>query len=264
MVIDCSPVRWGIAIERYGESIYQTLLSGTVAFINAHLSLSADNVVAVIAANSALKDPLLSISDQSTENPDFTSYTLQKLQDALHISAVSPNDSSATHLSPALAIAFCHINRLKHDYANEGRILIVSLGGEFGVERNNLMNIFFAAHKHDIIVDVANIGKSNPILHQACDVTGGVHIEITEPNCFFQKLLIYCLGSSSVRAVFSKPDNSIVDYRAICHCHGKPVNIGYVCSVCLSVKCQFSPICSVCNTVYKIGALRSRKRRKEE
>lgn len=33
------------------------------------------------------------------------------------------------------------------------------MGGDFASERNSLMNIFFAAHKHEVVVDVANIGK---------------------------------------------------------------------------------------------------------
>lgn len=67
VVIDCNAVRWGSAVESYGEAVYKTILSGTVAFVNAHLSLSAENVAAVMAASSPFKNPLLTISDQATE-----------------------------------------------------------------------------------------------------------------------------------------------------------------------------------------------------
>lgn len=38
-----------------------------------------------------------------------------------------------------------------------------------------------------------------------------------------------------------------VDFRAACFCHRQLIDIGYVCSVCLSVFCSFTPICSTCD-----------------
>ena len=43
-----------------------------------------------------------------------------------------------------------------------------------------------------------------------------------------------------------------VDYRAACFCHRELVDVGFVCSVCLSVFCKFSPICSTCEAVFKV------------
>lgn len=40
-----------------------------------------------------------------------------------------------------------------------------------------------------------------------------------------------------------------VDYRASCACHHELVSSGWVCSVCLSVLCQFMPICKACGYV---------------
>ncbi|XP_073737370.1 general transcription factor IIH subunit 3 isoform X5 [Callorhinus ursinus] len=44
-----------------------------------------------------------------------------------------------------------------------------------------------------------------------------------------------------------------VDYRAACFCHRNLIEIGYVCSVCLSIFCNFSPICTTCETAFKIS-----------
>jgi hypothetical protein len=43
------------------------------------------------------------------------------------------------------------------------------------------------------------------------------------------------------------PPKTQVDFRAACFCHRKLIDVGYVCSVCLSVFCSFTPICSTCN-----------------
>jgi hypothetical protein len=40
---------------------------------------------------------------------------------------------------------------------------------------------------------------------------------------------------------------SQVDFRAACFCHRQLIDIGFVCSVCLSVFCSFTPICTTCD-----------------
>lgn len=51
------------------------------------------------------------------------------------------------------------IFRYKNEVNNgEGRILVMNIGSDLLGEHNILMNIFFAAHKNNILIDVANIG----------------------------------------------------------------------------------------------------------
>ncbi|TKR78022.1 hypothetical protein L596_018896 [Steinernema carpocapsae] len=75
---------------------------------------------------------------------------------------------------------------------------------------------------------------------------------------------------ASQRMNFNKPELSEVDYSALCHCHGENVTIGWVCTTCLAVQCQFSPICPVCKSVYRLKVapprklLRPKKRRANE
>ena len=35
--------------------------------------------------------------------------------------------------------------------------------------------------------------------------------------------------------------------RAACFCHRQLVDVGYVCSVCLSIFCKFNPVCTTCH-----------------
>ena len=54
---------------------------------------------------------------------------------------------------------------------------------------------------------------------------------------------IYLPPPTLRRTAFSSPPQDAVDYRAVCFCHGEVVDIGFVCSVCLSSKSStFLPV----------------------
>lgn len=111
---------------------------------------------------------------------------------------------------------------------------------------------------------------------QACDITGGIYLKVPHMPSLLQYLLVSHLKNTSVFSVcqmwntahftdeivqeyqFTKyfslsmqwvflPDQEQrsqlvlpppvhVDYRAACFCHRNLIEIGYVCSVCLSSK----------------------------
>ena len=45
------------------------------------------------------------------------------------------------------------------------------------------------------------------------------------------------LPDPTIRSKLTLPPRAQVDYRAACFCHRQLIDIGYVCSVCLSSKC---------------------------
>ena len=47
------------------------------------------------------------------------------------------------------------------------------------------------------------------------------------------------LPDPSIRSKLTLPPRAQVDYRAACFCHRQLIDIGYVCSVCLSSKCFY-------------------------
>lgn len=59
------------------------------------------------------------------------------------------------------------------------------------------------------------------------------------------------LPDEQTRQMLVYPPKTDVDYRAACFCHHKLIDVGYVCSVCLSVFCGFTPICSTCNCNFR-------------
>lgn len=48
------------------------------------------------------------------------------------------------------------------------------------------------------------------------------------------------LSSASLRDLIELPSQGKVDFRASCFCHKDVVDVGYVCSVCLSSMCRLS------------------------
>jgi len=47
------------------------------------------------------------------------------------------------------------------------------------------------------------------------------------------------LPDKKIRARMTMPTNVKVDYRAACFCHRNLIDVGYVCSVCLSSRWHF-------------------------
>ncbi|XP_073532280.1 general transcription factor IIH subunit 3 isoform X1 [Phyllobates terribilis] len=87
----------------------------------------------------------------------------------------------------------------------------------------------------------------------ACDITGGLYLKIPQVNSLLQYLLWVFLPDPDQRSQLNLPPPVHVDYRAACFCHRNLIEIGYVCSVCLSIFCNFSPICTTCETAFKIS-----------
>uniref|UniRef100_A0A0R3RG88 General transcription factor IIH subunit 3 n=1 Tax=Elaeophora elaphi TaxID=1147741 RepID=A0A0R3RG88_9BILA len=254
IVVDCDARHWGELAEKENNvKVISTLIHSITSYITTHMSLSASNRVVVIGVDEALSELTIYSTNTSTDI-DMTLSVKTALRNALKKSASSTSVSESAVFAPAIATAICHIFRYKNEVDNgDGHILIINIGSDLLGEHNILMNIFFAAHKHNILIDVANIGETSPILQQASDITGGTYFNLKKPKQLLEYTTCFTLGRASVRSAFLSPSSSTsVDYRASCHCHGAPVSIGWVCSVCLSVQCHFSPICPACKSVHII------------
>lgn len=167
-------------------------------------------------------------------------------------------------LSGALCMALSYINRLSLDAASSGvahpavptsrsRILVISASSDTATQYMNYMNVFFSAQKMSVKIDSCMIEKDSGLLQQGADITGGMYHKVTSKHfkSLLQFLLWIFLPDPDLRSGLSLPSTQRVDYRAACFCHRQLIDIGYVCSVCLSIFCKFSPICTTCHTVFK-------------
>lgn len=108
-------------------------------------------------------------------------------------------------------------------------------------------------------------GSDSSVL-QACDITGGLYLKVPQMPSLLQYLLWVFLPDQDQRSQLILPPPIHVDYRAACFCHRSLIEIGYVCSVCLSIFCNFSPICTTCETAFKISlppVLKAKKKKQK-
>lgn len=153
------------------------------------------------------------------------------------------------------------INRAKK--SNElaqlsGRILLLTPAADLSAQHVPMINCIFAAQKKGVRIDVCQLNKGqSSLLEQCCHLTAGLHQTVVDPKQAAVTLLAFFGASTAVRNVLVVPKQDQVSMQATCFCHGSPVEIGFVCSVCLSVFCKFSPVCGTCRTKFEFSAPRS-------
>ncbi len=269
------------------SSLYYQWLDSLLSFANSHLLMSSLNKLTIIATNCFEKKILYPISKSinglnnvSNEGQyELFSQVLktvkinlkQMSEKAKELSQTSTYSSSPL-MSGAIAMALCVIQRFKDNYKSS-RIVIISCSSDesnsFGSQYMNFMNSFFTAQKLGVVIDACIVCDDNymtgsaSLLQQACDLTDGYYLKVPNVSSFLQYLIWCLLPDSETRAKLVLPQKKRVSHSAACFCHRNLIDIGFVCSVCLSIFCSFSPICSTCHTIFKLGPLPITKPKKK-
>jgi len=119
-----------------------------------------------------------------------------------------------------------------------------------------IMNAIFAAQKLKVKIDVCKVyGEDTVFLQQAAHLTGGSYVSPSRRDALLQYLAMCFLAPGAIRNILALPMQERVDLRAACFCHKDIVDIGYVCSVCLSIFCAPKPVCTTCRTKFPIKTL---------
>lgn len=217
--------------------------------------------------------------------------------------------TSATMMAGALTLALSHINRRSIAWAEahggdtsttdagagggtgtsgagggdgsssegagglQSRILIVSVSGSSDSAHQYIpiMNGIFACQRLHIPIDVCKLSGDAVFLQQASDATRGAYMALREPRGLLQYLMMAFLPDQRSRRHLVLPSRVDVDFRAACFCHRKVVDIGFVCSICLSIFCEppENGDCLTCGTHLEMGdygakpALIVRKKKKK-
>ncbi|CAG7659352.1 unnamed protein product [Allacma fusca] len=158
-------------------------------------------------------------------------------------------------LASALSRALCYINRKEKELQSgeklDSRILVISGSSESSAQYMAFMNAFFTAQKQGVTIDACVLGPYATLLGQGADLTGGIYLKPPQIPGLLQYLMWIFLPDVSMRKKLALPPQEPVDYRAACFCHRHLIEQGFVCSVCLSIFCKFSPICTTCHAVFK-------------
>ncbi|XP_051923801.1 general transcription factor IIH subunit 3 isoform X2 [Hippocampus zosterae] len=272
IVVDVNPIWWGQQAQREPEFTLSKCMDAVMVMANSHVAMSRNNKLAVIASHcqdSHFLYPSQSHPDGNGTPDDACSsgdgkYELLSIANGIIADRIRnlmsnievTGGSTDTLLAGSLAKALCYINRVSKELEVgqevKSRILVIKAADDCALQYMNFMNVIFAAQKQSILIDACVLESDSGLLQQACDITGGLYLKIPQKAAMAQYLLWVFLPDGEQRSQLLLPPPAHVDYRAACFCHRNLIQIGYVCSVCLSIFCNFSPICTTCETAFKI------------
>ncbi|KZT70986.1 transcription factor Tfb4 [Daedalea quercina L-15889] len=281
VVVDLSPTHWYLSSTRTQHNArplsLKSFLSHLLVFLNSHIACKDENTLAVFGVLPGRSIMLYSSTSESSGNPldkaDANTYRPFKVLDATvmrtiaeHVENLGPSDLEIPgELVGALTKSLCHINRItttSSAHANgqtasiDPRILILSVSPDQSLSYIPIMNSIFSAQKLRVTIDVCKVyGSESVFLQQAAHLTGGSYLHIDRADALLQYLTMSFLPPPGIRQLLSVPTQDKIDFRAACFCHKRIVDIGFVCSVCLSIFCQPVPVCSTCRTKFPIKTL---------
>ncbi|KAK7588237.1 hypothetical protein V9T40_005482 [Parthenolecanium corni] len=254
-------------------------LDAITVFVNCHTMLKPTNKVAVIAVDTIdckFVYPDESIDLSSLRQTSGQCEIFSQVEHILRINISNFMSQNAKNeivnteplIGAACAKSLCYISRLIRE-ADAGetlnsRILIITGSDNECDKYVRFMNIIFTAQKLNITIDVCSLEHDIALLQQACDITEGIFFKVPNLSALLQYLLWIFLPDPSVRKKLVVPPPNRVDYRPLCFCHRELIDIGYVCSVCLSIFCKFTPICTTCEVVFKMPAALPGKAKKKK
>ncbi|MED6232526.1 General transcription factor IIH subunit 3 [Ataeniobius toweri] len=277
IVVDVNPIWWGQQGQREPQFTLSKCLDAVMVMGNAHMAMTRTNKLAVIASHCQDSHFLYpskswksgdSGGDEASSSRDgkyellsvANNLIAEEIRSIMAKTEVTGN-STDTLLAGSLAKALCYIHRFSKELEvgqeMKSRILVIKAADDCALQYMNFMNVIFAAQKQNILIDACVLDSDSGLLQQACDITGGLYLKIPQKVALAQYLLWVFLPDSEQRSQLVLPPPAHVDYRAACFCHRNLIEIGYVCSVCLSIFCNFSPICTTCEVMGELVPISS-------
>lgn len=259
VLLDTNPFFWSSSSLSFHQ-----FLSHVLAFLNSVLCLNQLNQVVVIATGYNSCDYIYDSSLASNRTyesggmPAIFAGLLQKLEEFVMkdetLSKEEPEGRIASSLlSGSLSMALCYIQRVFRSgpLHPQPRILCLQ-GSPDGPEQYvSVMNSIFSAQHSMVPIDSCYIGPQNSaFLQQASYITGGVHHKPQQLDGLFQYLTTIFATDLHSRSFIQLPKPVGVDFRASCFCHKNTIDMGYICSVCLSIFCKHQKKCSTCGSVF--------------
>ncbi|KAJ3654736.1 hypothetical protein Zmor_013907 [Zophobas morio] len=273
VIVDSNPSQ---KMLRDNPHVLTHCVDSVIAFANSHLMQKAQNKLAVMACHSKTSEFIYPGPNKPLDvrqiDGQYEVFTAVEKTIKHNLAKLLANEKSTlvteSLLAGAIAMALCYIARIQRTKPPgcrlNSRILVVTGSGDSASQYMNYMNVFFTAQKQGIVIDVCALDQHLSLLQQGCDITGGLYLKVPQLQGLLQYLLWVFLPEPPIRQKLVLPPPVKVDYRAACFCHRELIDIGYVCSVCLSIFCKFSPICTTCHTVFKIPgplAVKSKKKK---
>lgn len=264
LIIDTNPFIW----SKYSNTnkSFKHVMEHLIVFINAYLACKHDNKLGVIASHYNESKFIYPTNDVIDVGPrpanayqqfwQVDNSLVNSLKQLVLNDTIEDKEYGYSMISSSLSLALCYINKILRLNELENikpRILVLSISPDSSVQYIPIMNCIFSAQKANIPIDVCKLFDEETIfLQQATHITNGVFQSVEDSSMLLQYLLFSFLPNRSLKSIMVLPDQEQVDLRASCFCHKNIIDIGYVCSVCLSVFCKYSTSCSTCLTNYSL------------
>ncbi|KAA8546399.1 hypothetical protein F0562_002862 [Nyssa sinensis] len=255
VLVDTNPFFWSTTNNALSFSKF---LSHVLAFLNSTLLLNQLNQVVVIATGFNSCDYVYDSSSNSVAPNQRTERLLQKLEEfVIKDEQLSKEESAdgigSSLLSGSLSMALCYIQRVFRSgpLHPQPRILCLHGSPDGPQQYVAIMNAIFSAQRSMVPIDSCVIGaQHSAFLQQASYITGGVYLKPQQLDGLFQYLATVFATDLHSRNFLQLPKPVGVDFRASCFCHKNTIDMGYICSVCLSIFCKHHKKCSTCGSVF--------------
>lgn len=232
-----------------------TLLQQVLTFVKTQLLLNERNHLCVMAVQPK-STPILFNTEHGAELQALSAVILERM--LLLGKQQCPSGEPA--MSAALSRALCYINRFKpkgtaRNYPKP-RILCILGSADVSAQYIAVMNAIFSAQATGIVIDtVLMASEDSAFMQQAAHITGGMYIRPKQPSGLLEYLLGMFSADTNTRQMLNVYKPAGVDFRASCFCHKQTIDVGYVCSVCLSIFCTETAKklheCPTCGTSFK-------------
>ncbi|XP_066116851.1 general transcription factor IIH subunit 3 isoform X2 [Saccopteryx bilineata] len=250
IIVDTNPIWWGKQALKESQFTLSKCIDAVMVLGNSHLFMNRSNKLAVIASH--IQESRFLYPGKDGRLGDFFG---DPGSSPAEFNPSGSKDGKYELLTAANEVIVEEIKDLmtKNNQEMKSRILVIKAAEDSALQYMNFMNVIFAAQKQNILIDACVLDSDSGLLQQACDITGGLYLKVPQMPSLLQYLLWVFLPDQDQRSQLILPPPVHVDYRAACFCHRNLIEIGYVCSVCLSIFCNFSPICTTCETAFKIS-----------
>lgn len=225
--------------------------SAVACLLNAHAALDARNACGCLAYGPGTVNTLVDAAPRAADAPPGAA-----LLEALAEEEGGTAARGAAPLSAALSTALCVLGRERERGRADGaRILAVVTSPDAPAQYVAVMNAIFGAQRHSVVIDACAAGDADSgYLQQAAHLTGGVYLRPQRPEGLLQYFISAFTADASARTLVRTLPPPSVDFRAACFCHKRPIEVGYVCSVCLSIFCEKRDVCSTCASPFEEAA----------
>mmetsp|Transcript_27195 Transcript_27195/g.51779 ORF Transcript_27195/g.51779 Transcript_27195/m.51779 type:complete len:293 (+) Transcript_27195:440-1318(+) len=268
VILDTSPLGWAQRGNDEGALTLRKCAEHVGAFVNALMLLNNRSQVALMAMHADGCHFLYETpkGDSSANGGDGTvrsagsvgEQIVRRLQKLLASNSFASVAQRPPPFSGALSQALCYAQRRRAGL--HPRILCLAAAPDCAAQYIAVMNALFAAQRTGVVIDGCPVtGRDSAYLQQAAHLTKGIYFKPPRLDGLLQYLLAVFAVDTFSRKFLEIPRSTGVDFRASCFCHKRSIDVGYVCSVCLSIFCQTGDVCTTCGAEFSKQGSRMKK-----